>query len=347
MRRPTENDLFAEEQAMPAMSFGDHIEELRLRLILAILGLVVGVLATFIPIPTPWGTYTIGQWVFDRMQAPAQAALNAFYDDQTNRREEEARKQDLKTEPFEVEVDLNRLADALRQILPDAKVPSEETLAGKTVVLPMSYKRADWIEAVGKYAERKRAVQSLAPLETFMVYFMVCMVSGLVLSSPWVFYQVWVFIAAGLYRHERYYVMKFLPFSLGLFLGGVFLCFFLVLPFTLKFLLEFNVWLNIEPSLRLNDWMSFATILPLIFGICFQTPLVMLLLVRLGIFTVEDFKSKRRICIFVIVLAAAVITPTGDPMTMMLLAVPMYLLFELGIFLAPRRNGADVPATVG
>ena len=85
---------------MPAMSFGDHIEELRTRLILALAGLMVGVLITFIPFPTPWGTYTIGQWVFDRMQAPAQAALDEFYEAQTARREEAAREAKLKTEPF-------------------------------------------------------------------------------------------------------------------------------------------------------------------------------------------------------------------------------------------------------
>ena len=70
---------------------------------------------------------------------------------------------------------------------------------------------------------------------------MVALVSGLVLASPWVFYQGWAFVAAGLYRHERRYVKKFLPFSLGLFLTGVFLCFFFVLPITLTFLLQFNV----------------------------------------------------------------------------------------------------------
>ena len=98
------------------------------------------------------------------------------------------------------------------------------------------------------------------------IFFMVCLVTGLVIASPWVFYQAWAFVAAGLYRHERHYVTKFLPLSLGLFLAGVFLCFFGVLPITLSFLLEFNVWLGIEPTLRLSDWMSFATILPLVFG---------------------------------------------------------------------------------
>ena len=123
-----------------------------------------------------------------------------------------------------------------------------------------------------------QSLVSLAPLETLTIFFMVCLVAGLVIASPWVFYQIWAFVAAGLYRHERSYVTKYLPFSLGLFLAGVFLCFLFVLPITLKFLLQFNVWLGVAPTLRLSDWMGFATILPLVFGISFQTPLVMLFL---------------------------------------------------------------------
>ena len=79
---------------------------------------------------------------------------------------------------------------------------------------------------------------TLAPLETMTIYFMVCLVAGLVLASPWVFYQAWAFVAAGLYRHEQHYVTKFLPLSLGLFLAGVFGCFFGVLPITSSFLLN-------------------------------------------------------------------------------------------------------------
>jgi sec-independent protein translocase protein TatC len=161
-----------------------------------------------------------------------------------------------------------------------------------------------------------------------------------------VFYQLWAFVAAGLYRHERHYVTKFLPFSLGLFLAGVFLCFFVVLPVTLRFLLEFNVWLGIEPTLRLADWMGFATILPLIFGVCFQTPLVMLFLALVGIFTVADYRSKRKFAILIIVVAGAVLTPTQDPFSMLLLAVPMIILYEFGIVLVERRK-LPTPASMG
>jgi sec-independent protein translocase protein TatC len=121
-----------------------------------------------------------------------------------------------------------------------------------------------------------------------------------------------------------------------LFLGGVFLCFLLVLPITLSFLLQFNVWLGVAPTLRLSEWMSFATILPLIFGVSFQTPLVMLFLERINIFTIADFRAKRKIAILVITIAAAVLTPGQDPFSMLLLAVPMILLYEMGIVMIAR-----------
>ncbi len=178
-----------------------------------------------------------------------------------------------------------------------------------------------------------QSLVSLAPLETLTIFFMVGLVSGLVVASPWVFYQGWAFVAAGLYRHERQYVKQYLPFSLGLFLTGVFLCFFFVLPITLHFLLQFNVWLGVAPTLRLSEWMGFATILPLIFGVSFQTPLIMLFLERIGILTVEDFRAKRKFAILVITVAAAVLTPGQDPFSMLLLGCPMILLYEVGILL--------------
>src|SRR5262249_8780027 len=188
---------------------------------------------------------------------------------------------------------------------------------------------------------------SLGPLETITIFFMVCLVTGLVMVSPWVFYQGWAFVAAGLYRHERHYVMKYLPMSLGLFLAGVILCFWFVLPITLGFLLEFNVWLGVAPTLRLSEWMSFATMLPLVFGVAFQTPLIMLFLERIGIFTVDDFKAKRKMAILVITIAAAILTPGQDPISMLRLAVPMILLYELGIVLISYgKRVAKVPANL-
>jgi sec-independent protein translocase protein TatC len=334
---PSERDLFAEEQQMVAMSFGDHIEELRTRLILALLGLAVGVFITFIPY------LELGRRVMRTMEVPAKQSLKQFYDERATERAKKADESKEMTPVSTYEVELADLRAALQTLNPDLKIPSAESVKGKTVPLRMAQKRSRLIMDIQQNIEPKDALVALAPLEAFMIYFMVCIVTGLVLSSPWVFYQLWAFVAAGLYRHERHYVHKFLPFSIGLFLGGVFLCFFAVLPVTLNFLLGFNVWLGIEPTLRISEWISFATILPLVFGVCFQTPLVMLLIERLGILTADDFRAKRKMAIFIMVVVAAVITPTQDPFSLMLLAGPMILLYELGIFMVsykPRTPAA-------
>jgi sec-independent protein translocase protein TatC len=330
---PTDQDLFAEEQSMATMSFGEHIEELRIRLILGLLGLVVGVIVVFLP------PLDIASHVMKSMEAPAKEALDAFYKQEYSKKTSEAEAVKAKTPLLEAKIPADKFAAQLKGAFPQLPLPDASSLEGKSIELPIEFFSADMIRIVqGSTVQIDQSLVSLAPLETLTIFFMVALVSGLVLASPWVFYQAWAFVAAGLYRHERAYVQRFLPFSLGLFLAGVFLCFFFVLPITLKFLLQFNVYLGVAPTLRLSEWMSFATLLPLIFGLAFQTPLVMLLLERLNIFTIDDFRSKRKFAILIITIAAGVLTPGQDPFSMLLLAIPMILLYELGILLIGRRK---------
>jgi sec-independent protein translocase protein TatC len=328
---PTDQDLFVEEQSMVTMSFGDHIEELRVRIILALMGLAVGVVVVFLP------PLDIAYRVMLKMEGPAKGALEDFYRQEYEKKAKQAEIDHLMTPVLQAHFPADRFVAALKAIVPQLPLPQPETLVGKSFDLPVEFPAAGFIQAVRpSVVQIDQSLISLAPLETPMIFFMVAMVSGLVLASPWVFYQAWAFVAAGLYRHERRYVQKYLPFSLGLFLAGVFICFFLVLPLTLSFLLQFNVYLGVAPTLRLSDWMSFATLLPLVFGVAFQTPLVMLFLERINIFTVEDFKAKRKMAILIITIAAAVLTPGQDPISMLLLACPMILLYELGILLVSR-----------
>ncbi|MFO0907127.1 MAG: twin-arginine translocase subunit TatC [Isosphaeraceae bacterium] len=333
---PNDQDLFNEEQEMVAMSFGEHIEELRLRLILALFGLIVGVIVTFLP------PLNLGWRVITQMQEPAKGALQRFYAARALVRAEDAAKKKKETPPIAASIPADLFVAELRKIIPGATLPEPEAVKGQTLRFPINHDEAGMIMTIARDVEGKDALISLAPLETMTIFFGVCLVTGLVIASPWVFYQIWAFVAAGLYRHEQHYVKKFLPISLGLFLAGVFLCFFGVLPITLSFLLEFNVWLGIEPTLRLADWMSFATVLPLVFGVCFQTPLVMLFLERIGVFTVEDYRAKRKFAILVIVIAGAILTPGQDPFSQCLLAVPMIVLYELGILLIGRQRSREL-----
>ncbi len=324
----SDRDLFAEEQTMVTMSFGEHIEELRVRLILALIGLGVGVLIAFIPY------MDLGWRVMKSMEAPAADALERFYRNEYDKKARLAEQSQEVSPTLQAMIPADSFVKALKEVAPDLPTPPAEQLAGKTINFPLRYNQSTLIKATQSSSVMiDKTLISLGPLETITIYFLVCLVTGLVVVSPWVFYQGWAFVAAGLYRHERHYVQKYLPISLGLFLTGVFLCFFLVLPLTLGFLLEFNVWLGVAPTLRLSEWMSFATMLPLVFGIAFQTPLIMLFLERIGILTVDDFRAKRKMAILVITVAAAVLTPGQDPISMTLLAVPMILLYELGILL--------------
>lgn len=326
-----DRDLFAEEQTMATMSFGDHIEELRTRLFLGLIGLVVGVVLTLLP------PIYLGQRVLTKMEEPARIALDKYFEDDAKRRIDEAKLQEAKAPTVEVEFPADQLVTQLHAIAPDLPLPAPETLKDQTIKLTQGSQKSGQIRLIRDLESKKSAIITLGPLEGITMLLTVCMITGLVIASPWVFYQGWAFVAAGLYRHERHYVLKYLPFSLGLFLAGVLLCFFAVLPVTLGFLLELNAWLEIEPNLRLSEWMSFATILPLVFGICFQTPLVMLLLERIGIMSAKIYREKRKFAILIMVVVAALLTPGPDVFSQCMLAVPMIALYEIGILLVGNR----------
>lgn len=140
----------------------------------------------------------------------------------------------------------------------------------------------------------KRYLTTLSAQESLVVYVKVSLLCGFIIASPWIFYQIWAFVAAGMYPNEKAYVYKYLPFSLGLFLTGIVLCQFVVLPGAVKALLGFNNWIDTDPDLRLNEWLSFAIVLPLVFGVSFQTPLVMFFFNRLGVFSWHDYWGSTR-----------------------------------------------------
>lgn len=173
-------------------------------------------------------------------------------------------------------------------------------------------------------------VKALNAQEVFMIWMKAGLVVGVVISSPYVFLQIWNFVAAGLYPHEKRYVHMYLPFSLGLFLSGAALCFYFVIPQVLDWLLTFNKQLNIDPDPRISEWLGFVLFLPLGFGISFQLPLVMLLLNRIGVLSVELYLAKWRIAVLVIFVISMVLTP-ADPVSMLFMAVPLTFLYFGGI----------------
>jgi sec-independent protein translocase protein TatC len=166
----------------------------------------------------------------------------------------------------------------------------------------------------------------------FTTYLRISFYAGLVLASPWIFYQLWSFVAAGLYRRERRYVWLALPFSLSLFLLGAVFATYLSIP-AIKFFISFGDDMGIKPIIMLDDYVSFMTNLLLAFGAVFQVPLVVLVLARVGLVDLRMLHHYRRHVVVAMAAIAAVLAPV-DPGSMMAMLLPMWLLYELGIFLA-------------
>lgn len=189
-------------------------------------------------------------------------------------------------------------------------------------------------------------VETLNIQEGFMIWLKAALIAGIVFGSPGIFWHIWGFVAAGLYPHERKYVYVFLPMSLGLFFAGVSLAFFVIFRFVIEFLLEANASLGTDLSPRLNEYVSFALILPLGFGLAFQLPLVMVFLNRIGMFSVQNYLQQWKIAILVIAFLSMILTPGGDIYSMCGMGLPLIFLYFTGIALCKylpmgRPMGAD------
>jgi sec-independent protein translocase protein TatC len=345
-----QQDLFESTK----MTFGEHLDELRSALIKSVLALVIGFLIAL----------AFAGNVVEYVQTPLKVALEDYYRGLAKRQYLaylEQRRLDGAPVPSDLDAAVELMAkeglvpeeryvdprpaiEALARMYPDAvdvskipqRAPDEGIDRSKLVPLQLFHNLKD---------DPRVRVVGLAVHEPFSVYIKAAFVLGATIASPFVFYFIWQFVGVGLYPHEKYYVHVFLPISLGLFLAGAALAFFVVFRFVLAFLFTFYDWMGIDPDPRITDWLTFVLILPLGFGISFQLPLVMLFLERIGIFSVGTYMSNWRISVLVIFIIAMVLTPS-DPYSMMLMAVPLVLLYFGGVWmckLMPRRESPFAP----
>lgn len=152
------------------------------------------------------------------------------------------------------------------------------------------------------------------------------------LAMPYILYQIWSFVASGLYKKEKKVAIPLLLSSIFLFYTGVAFAYFVVLKSVLKFFIMFAPQ-NVIPMTDIDSYLSFALKLFMVFGLTFEIPVVTLLLIMVGIVSTQSLEDKRRYIIVGCFGVAAVVTPP-DGVSMLLLAIPMWLLFELGLFLA-------------
>ena len=181
-------------------------------------------------------------------------------------------------------------------------------------------------------------LQVLSYQEGFYAYMKLCFITSVFFAYPIIIYQIWQFVSVGLYKKEQRYVLLFLPISYAAFVVGGLFGYFLLIPFGLQFLIGI-LGPGIQPIITMGTYVSFVFMLTVALGLVFQLPLVMLLLSKIRFITPDKFVSWRKYAILVIFIIAAIVTPP-DPFTQTMTAVPMIVLYELGILISrPTKKG--------
>ncbi|MDZ4055514.1 MAG: twin-arginine translocase subunit TatC [Polynucleobacter sp.] len=179
---------------------------------------------------------------------------------------------------------------------------------------------------------------------SFFVPMKVTMLVAFLIALPWVMYQLWAFIAPGLYQHERKLILPLVVSSYSLFLIGMAFAYFLVFPTVFNFMAQYNAPLGAEMTTDIDKYLSFAMTTFLAFGITFEVPVVVVVLVRMGMVTLAKLREARPYVIVGAFVIAAIVTPP-DVLSQLLLAIPMTLLYELGLLIArfyePKKSPED------
>lgn len=166
-------------------------------------------------------------------------------------------------------------------------------------------------------------------MDKFLAYVQISILSGVILTCPLWLYQVWLFVAPGLYKTEKKYAVGFLGFGTLMFLIGVSFVYFVVYPSAFHFLMNFGGTED-RPMITIDSYLSFFITTTLVFGAAFELPLIIVILGMMGIIDQKFLREKRRYAVVVLSLVSAVITPP-DIMSMLFLLVPLLLLYEIGI----------------
>jgi sec-independent protein translocase protein TatC len=171
------------------------------------------------------------------------------------------------------------------------------------------------------------------PMDSFQIMWMkLPILAAVFISSPWILYQVWAFIAPGLYKRERRWAVPFVVSSAGLFILGGFFAYFIAFRYGLEFLLGLGIGKGVDPSVNITEYYDLFVDVMLGVGIIFEIPVLLFLLTLIRVASPAFLVRHSRYAILVIVVLAAVITPTGDVFNLALFATPMIILFYIGIF---------------
>ncbi|HVZ81956.1 MAG TPA: twin-arginine translocase subunit TatC [bacterium] len=190
-------------------------------------------------------------------------------------------------------------------------------------------------------------LQTLNPTEAFMVDMKLAAIAGILLASPFLLVQIWSFVSPALKAHERGAMLTVFILFLAFFFGGLAFGYYLIVPMALDFLIRYNLDFHFIPQWTLQGYFAFVVNFLLIFGFLFELPLVLAALVSIGIATPAFLSQKRKHAVVGSFILALFVAPSADPVTQTIVAVPLILLYEIGILLSKvafyRRNRHDPP----
>ncbi len=175
------------------------------------------------------------------------------------------------------------------------------------------------------------ALIAIDPTEPISVFMRVALLTGFSIALPYIVLEIWLFIAPGLHTSSRHFSLAALPFAILFFIGGMAFAYFIILPNGLPFLINF---MGMRTELRPSSYIRFVTAIMFWMGLAFQFPLIIYIIARIGLINASTLAKQWRLAIVIIAIAAALITPTIDPVNMALVMGPLILLFFFSIFLA-------------
>lgn len=193
----------------------------------------------------------------------------------------------------------------------------------------------DWIQRpIRPYLPKGVKLAFTTLPEPFILYFRVALYAGIILASPFIVWQLWLFLSPALYRKERRYAIPFIVATAVFFLTGCAFGYFVAFPRVCEFLVGMGTGTGLMPIITINEYLSIASKTIFGLGLCFELPILVFFLARLGLVTEKFLLAKFKYAVLLIFIIAAVITPTPDMMTQCVFAVPMILLYLLGIAIA-------------
>lgn len=338
---------FDHDEEMTSMSLGDHLEELRTRLILAICGLFLGLVVCMF----------FGSYLIDLLLIPYNKAMKDIKESKEKVAFEPSERFVVNLVPYASAMKILGDKDQLESVdtsnIYMVRIPANEksdaenknspvsldiTQYSKEMKLPEEEKELEsygatktffaYLSPYGKYKGKK--LTTINPSEGFMVYLKTSLIFGLLLTSPWVIWQLWAFVASGLYKKEKKFAYSVAPASAILFISGSIFFMMTIAPLTMKFFMRFDEFLGFDSQFRPLDYINMILLLTLVFGVAFQMPIIVVFAERMGLVTIEILTKNRKFVVLGLVVLSAMITPP-DVVSQIGLAGPLYLLYELSI----------------